>query len=788
MNESNKVFNVHNVPGDGNCFFHCLSFALHSNLTMSSTYRQTICNYILKNWEQFQHHIEIQKYSSLSYFQHMILGNGYATSLEIEVAALLLQQQINVWLECKNASGASHILTTFQPSSKSDNFPINLLLKDQHFQYLAPPVNDAQTSKSEINSSNHHAKTTKIVDIDFNSQKHSATVNKQTSTQIPDISYEHNSANDQQNTTSHTNNNEFQNQNATVNKQTSAQIPDISYEHNYANFQHDIYSHTNNNEFQNTSTQADISCVHNDANVQQNTSSHSNYNEFQNQNASFNKQASAQIMAISCEHNYVDREFQDENVPVHITDSKCNKKGTSCRKRHLAQNACASNVSTTGKKSKHTNFAPESEKKLQELCRKYGIQYEEPAENESYQKYKLRKSKLYRQIKCKIEKYKLNESEIPSPPPLSNNAKYDKAMDSIRAFELQQMSYFFQFCTICKERRLEMKMSKNSVCSRCFRDKHDIKLFSSSNNMDPGKLPEELQGLTIIEQQLISRLSPCINVHMLSHGGVASSGHCVTFPQEINEPAKIFPRLPQEIQIIKVKKQGKNDTCREFRVRRLKVEQALKWLKINNPAYVDIIISSDRLLHLPEDGELSDITTLQFKENTPHNNDKGPSSEQIDIGISEGYSHSGAQLPDSNVHVKENVEKIVQEILGENHGEVSINKRGTISIPWPTRGNIPVSEFTTQHFFTLAFPALFPHGSGDFYINRPISFSSMSEWAEHLLWYDDGRFAKHPYFKFVVHNMIMRKSALERSTYIIKQKLGDNHFTVADLLKMGTNQ
>lgn len=91
------------------------------------------------------------------------------------------------------------------------------------------------------------------------------------------------------------------------------------------NFQHDISSHTNNDEFQNTSTQADISCVHNDANVQQNISSHSNYNEFQNQNASLNKQASAQIMDISCEHNYVDTEFQDENVPVHITDGKCNK-------------------------------------------------------------------------------------------------------------------------------------------------------------------------------------------------------------------------------------------------------------------------------------------------------------------------------------------------------------------------------------------------------------------------------------------------------------------------------
>lgn len=114
-----------------------------------------------------------------------------------------------------------HILTTFQPSSKSDNFPIDLLLKDQHFQYLTPPVNNAQTSKSEINSSNHHAKTSKIVDIDFSSQNQNATVNKQTSAQIPDISFEHNYANFHHNTSSHTNNNEFQSQNASVNKHTN---------------------------------------------------------------------------------------------------------------------------------------------------------------------------------------------------------------------------------------------------------------------------------------------------------------------------------------------------------------------------------------------------------------------------------------------------------------------------------------------------------------------------------------------------------------------------------------
>ena len=89
-----------------------------------------------------------------------------------------------------------------------------------------------------------------------------------------------------------------------------------------------------------------------------------------------------------------------------------------------------------------------------------------------------------------------------------------------------------------------------------------------------------MSDLTVIEQQLISRISPCINVHLLNHGGIASSGHCVTFPQEVNEPAKRFPRLPKEIEVPKVKKQGQNDTLKDFVVRRYKIKNALTFLKI----------------------------------------------------------------------------------------------------------------------------------------------------------------------------------------------------------------
>jgi len=102
-------------------------------------------------------------------------------------------------------------------------------------------------------------------------------------------------------------------------------------------------------------------------------------------------------------------------------------------------------------------------------------------------------------------------------------------------------------------------------------------------------------------------------------------------------------------------------------------------------------------------------------------------------------------------------------------------------IPWPSTDTTPASEFTTPYFFTMAFPCLFPYGKGDFHINRPMTCPTLHDWAEHLLWYKDGRFARHKVWKFVVHNMIMRKHALEQSRYFVDQQLGDPQLTVADL-------
>ena len=41
--------------------------------------------------------------------------------------------------------------------------------------------------------------------------------------------------------------------------------------------------------------------------------------------------------------------------------------------------------------------------------------------------------------------------------------KTDRAMDAIKEFENEQMSYTFYTCPICHERRLEMKMAKDGT-------------------------------------------------------------------------------------------------------------------------------------------------------------------------------------------------------------------------------------------------------------------------------------------------------------------------------------
>jgi hypothetical protein len=156
------------------------------------------------------------------------------------------------------------------------------------------------------------------------------------------------------------------------------------------------------------------------------------------------------------------------------------------------------------------------EHELRQKCRKVGINFEsrKQIENENEMSKILKKN--YDKLRRKIKTLGLNleNIHIPEAPEQTNDKHLDHAFDCIRPFELQEMSYSVKCCSICNECKINMKL-KNDVCEKCIGEKNTIKMFSSENNMDPGKILNELKILSIVEQQLIARISPCIYVHML---------------------------------------------------------------------------------------------------------------------------------------------------------------------------------------------------------------------------------------------------------------------------------
>ena len=108
-------------------------------------------------------------------------------------------------------------------------------------------------------------------------------------------------------------------------------------------------------------------------------------------------------------------------------------------------------------------------------------------------------------------------------------------------------------------------------------------------NAEKGKImyhvPKELLNLSIAEKLLILRVSPLIPVIHIKNGILGSRGHIVSFFHDITSIATVLPRLPNEVTIVKVIREGINKegvSCRNnFQVNRIKVLNTLRWLQKN---------------------------------------------------------------------------------------------------------------------------------------------------------------------------------------------------------------
>ncbi|KAI9920820.1 hypothetical protein PsorP6_001546 [Peronosclerospora sorghi] len=137
-------------------------------------------------------------------------------------------------------------------------------------------------------------------------------------------------------------------------------------------------------------------------------------------------------------------------------------------------------------------------------------------------------------------------------------------------------------CPSCKERWPNMAIRQETgMCRHCHGEYNSnvIRKFSAANNMDPGPVPAELDGLTYVKSMLIARVHPIIGCHILKGGNYGYRGHGINFPQNVSPIAQELPRLVSSIETLIIRSERPDDNdYKDFRVRLQKVQDALLWL------------------------------------------------------------------------------------------------------------------------------------------------------------------------------------------------------------------
>ena len=69
--------------------------------------------------------------------------------------------------------------------------------------------------------------------------------------------------------------------------------------------------------------------------------------------------------------------------------------------------------------------------------------------------------------------------------------------------------------------------------------------------MVPSPVPNELQDLTQVEEMLISKAFPVMQVYLNPRFGTTSyKGHVVTLPHNVQHIADILPRTPKDLPVL----------------------------------------------------------------------------------------------------------------------------------------------------------------------------------------------------------------------------------------------
>jgi len=87
-----------------------------------------------------------------------------------------------------------------------------------------------------------------------------------------------------------------------------------------------------------------------------------------------------------------------------------------------------------------------------------------------------------------------------------------------------------------------------------------------------------------------------------------------------------------------------------------------------------------------------------------------------------------------------------------------------------------------ERIFTMAFPTLYPTGRADFNAARQRKVN-LNNYARYLMCYHDGRFGRHPRWRFLIFNLLMRRKASNSARFYVSKASGLKDLTCEELIE-----
>jgi hypothetical protein len=195
-------------------------------------------------------------------------------------------------------------------------------------------------------------------------------------------------------------------------------------------------------------------------------------------------------------------------------------------------------------------------------------------------------------------------NDLPNHDPLTDLAVSAEERALLATARQKIMDIKMEQCNQCHEKWFDLNV-QDGACAKCRKDNK----YKPSNKMFPGIPPPDLPELSQMEEMLISPVHALVQLWQVRGGQFKYTGHICNFPRETSVLHHKLPLLPEECDIIIMRRAGVEQQTdlavyEDFRVRRQNIEAWLRYLEVSHPTFCNRTVRVDYNLlnQLPLDG------------------------------------------------------------------------------------------------------------------------------------------------------------------------------------------